>query len=244
MQKVRIPRDVAATIKRCWPDGVVHQFVEDESYFQAMHARVERDFRKIRGASLLWQTLDEEASKGDGSTDEPATDEWQSYYVFFLAPHGDAFHVEGETVAIEESAETEEDVGQGGWTEPTSPGEEWIGCAVGISLAARYAVNNLDRYARYEDGTTRTPDVESFIYSDTLRDRIETIQYYREILSPVAFQTLTTLSDRIASVLAKHRIRVLDESVLNVRVPDLKASQEVFLEEPLRVRDALFFRGI
>ena len=44
-------------------------------------------------------------------------------------------------------------------------------------------------------------------------------------------------------MLRKHRIQVLDQSVLNLYVPGLKVSTEVFLEAPLRVRDALFFRG-
>jgi hypothetical protein len=47
----------------------------------------------------------------------------------------------------------------------------------------------------------------------------------------------------IAAILGEHRIRVLGEPVLNLHVPGLKASPEVFLEEPLRVRDAFFFRG-
>ena len=242
MQKPRIPRDVATSFKKCWPAGIVNEFVAGDSYFHAVHARVDRDLRKIRGASLLWQTLDDEESQVEGSADEPATAEWQSYHVFFLAPLGDAFHVEDEAETIEESVQTEGDDAQSAWTE--SPSEEWIGCAAGVCLAAPYAAINFDLYALYEDGTTRTPDVESFIYSDTGRDRIDTIHYYREILSPAAFQTLTSLGDRIASVLAKHHIRVLNDSVLNVRVPDLRASQEVFLEEPLRVRDALFYRGV
>jgi hypothetical protein len=224
---------------------MVDEFPTDESYFHAIHARVERDLRKIHGASLLWQTADEEERASLGSPDdEPPAGEWRSYYVFFLAPDGDAFHGLDETGVIEESAEAEEDAVPDGWPDTMSPGDEWTGCAVAISLAARYAAINLDCYARYEDDTVRTPDVESFIYSDTTQKRVDTVQYHREILSPAALQTLTTLSDRIASILRKHRIRVLDESVLNLYVPGLKASTEVFLEAPLRVRDALFFRGI
>jgi hypothetical protein len=41
-----------------------------------------------------------------------------------------------------------------------------------------------------------------------------------------------------------HGIDVLDKSVLDLRVPRLRPSKEVFLEEPLRVRDAFFFRGV
>jgi hypothetical protein len=138
--------------------------------------------------------------------DEPPDVEWQSYCVFFLAPDGDAFHVLDETEAIEASAEAEEGAAPDAWPDTTSPGDEWTGCAVGISLATPYALINLDCDARYEDGTVRTPDVESFIYSDTTGERVDTVQHYRQILSPVAFQTLTNLSGRIASILRKHRI--------------------------------------
>jgi hypothetical protein len=220
---------------------MVDEFPTGESYFHAIHARVEHDLRQIHGASLLWQTADEEERASlESPDDEPPAVEWQSYCVFYLAPDGDAFHVLDETEAIEESAEGEEN----GWSGTTSPGDQWTGCAVGISLAARYAVINLDCYARYEEGTVRTPDVESFIYSNTTGERVDTVQHYRQILSSVPFQTLITLSDRIASILRKHRIQVLDQSVLNLYVPCLKVSTEVFLEAPLRVRDALFFRGI
>ncbi len=223
---------------------MVDEFPTDDSYFQAIDARVERDLRKIRGASLLWQTADEdERGSLDSPDDEPPAVEWQSYCVFLLAPDSDAFHVLDETGAIEAWPEAEEDAAPGAWPDTTSPGDEWTGCAVGISLAVRYALINLDCYARYEDGTVRTPDVESFIYSDTTGERVDAVQHYRQILSPVAFQTLTNLSDRIASILRKHRIQVLDESFLNLYVPGLKVSTEVFLEAPQRVRDALFFRG-
>ena len=38
--------------------------------------------------------------------------------------------------------------------------------------------------------------------------------------------------------------QVLGKRVLDLQVPGLKASSDVFLERPLRVRDAFFFRGV
>src|SRR5713226_5110098 len=163
MSTSQIPEDVAVAIKACWPDGVVQEFTTDESYFHEIHPRLERDLRNVRGASLLWRTEEEEI------------DQWQSYYVFFLAPDGKTFHFEDETTGMEEPDEPEEEE----WAETTYPGEGWIGCAVGISLAAPYAVINLSSYSRYEDGTMSSPDVESFIYSDKTGDRIDTDQYHR-----------------------------------------------------------------
>ena len=55
MRANRIPDHVAAAIQDCW-DGVIEEFDTDESYFHDIHAKLERDLRKIPGASLLWQT--------------------------------------------------------------------------------------------------------------------------------------------------------------------------------------------
>jgi hypothetical protein len=64
------------------------------------------------------------------------------------------------------------------------------------------------------------------------------------MLSQQAFEKLEALRRAIASALSKHRIKVLDPALLDLGVPRLKASPEVFLEEPLHVRDAFFFRGV
>jgi len=68
----QIPKYVALAIKKCWPEGVVEEFATDESYFHDIHPRLERDLRNIRGASLLWQTSNEEiAGLNNGENDEP-----------------------------------------------------------------------------------------------------------------------------------------------------------------------------
>ena len=149
---------MAAAIKQCWPNGVVDKFATGESYFHDVRLRLERDLRNLRGASLLWQTEEEEISArwDDDQNDEPLpSDQWQSYHVFFLAPDRQEFHFEDETAGMEEPEDPEQDTR----TETAYPGEGWIGCAVGICLAAPYAVINLCSYSRYEDGTMSIPDV-------------------------------------------------------------------------------------
>jgi len=104
--------------------------------------------------------------------------------------------------------------------EPTGamyPGEGWVGCAVGISLAVRFAIINFSRHSRYEDGSMSIPDVESVIFSTKTNERVDTTTHYRENLDPRAFQKLEKLRGKIAAVLLQHRIRVLDESVLDTR---------------------------
>jgi len=239
----QIPTHVAAAIKECWPNGVVEEFATDESYLHEIRLQLERDLRNIRGASLRWQTDEDESGAhwDEDENNEPLpSDGWQSYKVFFLAPDSKEFRFEDDTTGMEEPEDPEQEK----WTETTYLGEGWIGCAVGICLAAPYAVINLCSYSHYEDGTTSTLDVESFIYSEKTNERVDTDQYYREILSREAFQKLQALRCGITSILVEHRIQVLDEPILNLHVPELKASPEVFLEEPLQVRDAFFFRGV
>jgi hypothetical protein len=239
----QIPKRVATAIKKCWPDGVVEEFDKDESYFRKIHPSLEWDLRNIRGAAFLWQTEEQEsgASWNDDWEDEPPpSEDWQSYHLYFLAPDSKEFHFEDETEGMEEPEDPEDE----DWTETTYPGEGWIGCAVGICLAARFAAINLDCFSQYEDGSRSLPDVESFIFSDETNERVDTDQHYRDILSETAFRQLEELRSKIAAVLAKHRIQVLDKSVLALRVPSLTASKEVFLQDPLCVRDAFFFRGV
>jgi hypothetical protein len=69
----QIPKPVATAIKKCWPDGVVAEFETDESYFQEIHPRLERDLRNIRGAALLWQT--EEPENGASWDEDSREDE-------------------------------------------------------------------------------------------------------------------------------------------------------------------------
>lgn len=227
----RIPPDVAAAIHRHWSNGVVGEFATDDSYFHEIRARLEGDLRNIRGASLTWRTDDPPPDARQDEEDEPSyPEEWQSYYLLFLAPDGEEFHFEDQTDCPKQP---ENAAGEG--TETACPGEGWIGCAVGISLVAPYAAVNLCSYEYYEDGTISMPDVESFIDSDKTPQRVDTDRFHREILSQDAFQTLEALRAQIGSILAKHRVQVLDRAVLNLRVPGLKASEDVFLDEPLRV---------
>jgi hypothetical protein len=67
----RIPEDVAAAIHECWPDGAIQEFDADESYFPDIHAKLERDLKKIPGAALLWQTEAEDDSIYWDDDDEP-----------------------------------------------------------------------------------------------------------------------------------------------------------------------------
>ena len=240
----RIPHEVAAAIGKCWPGGEVGEFDTDESYFRDIHRRLERDLRRIAGASLLWQTeADETRSSWDNDDWEdepPPRRDFQSYHVFFLAPHGDEFQFEAETESPEEPEDPEDDE----LTTATYAGKGWRGCIVGISLVAPVAVIILGDYSEFEDGSASTPDPEPSMFSPKTGQPVDTTEYYRKALGEKAFRKLETLRQKTTAVLTKHHIRLLDHSILHLPVPALKASEDLFLEKPLRVRDAFFFRGV
>ncbi len=240
----RVPKNVAAALRKCCPDGVVEAFLTDESYFHEIRDALERDLSKIRGATLHWQTPEPETVPDwDDDWDHdplPPDDDWQSYHAFFLAPDGKEFRFEDETEGLEEP-EDPEDPESEEWITATFPGQGWIGCVVGIYLAAPFAVIDLCRYAQYEDGSTWTPQLES---SDQTGERVDPDRQYRETLGAKAFQKLEKLRSQIAEVLSKHGIELLESSVLDLPAPKLKAGEEVYLEGPLRIRDAFFFRGL
>jgi len=129
---VEIAKDLAATIKRCWPRGIVEEFSADGSYFHEIRHQIERDLGSISGASLVWQT--EEARPAgweDDNPDEPPfhDSKFQSYHLFFVSPNGEEFRFEDETIG--------DDPENG--TQTTYAGEGQFGVALTISLAAPVA---------------------------------------------------------------------------------------------------------
>ena len=228
MDLTQIPQDIAANLVQCWPDGVVSEFDASESYFHDVYNDVRAGLDGINWASLLWET--------DGQP-EPDDAPFQAHYIFFLAPNGAEFLSETSSTAVVEG-----DPGQGD-IETVVRGHAWVGCAVGISVVAPYAVLNLCSHSQFEDGSQVPPEVETFIVDDQTNERIDTNQYFLDSMGEDAYRVLDELRGAIADVLARNGIQVLDDSVLDLPVPGLAPDEAVSLEEPLRVRDAFFFYG-
>jgi len=248
MNARRIPDDVAAAIQECWP-GVVEEFDTDESYFHDIHAKLERDLQKIPGASLLWQTEPEDDGANwdddDDGEPHPLSPEFQSYHVFFLSPQGREFEFETETESMEEPEDPEDIEDPDGEIETVRyPGTGWYGCSVVVSLATPLASVVFSDYARFEDGSTSTPDPGNRAYYSETGERVDLAAPYRKALGESAFAKLENLRARIAKVLARRGVGVLDQAVLDLPAPDLRSDSEVFMSEPLTVRDAFFFRGV
>jgi len=245
----QIPEDVAAAIEECWPDGVIEEFDTDESYFHDIHAKLERDLRKIPGASLLWQTEAEDDSghwdlgdDDDEYASPPFSPDFQSYHVFFLAPQGSEFEFETETESLEEPEDFEDPDAE--LATVTYPGKGWHGWGVTVSLATPFAAIRFADYAQFEDGSDWTPDPDSVAYSKN-GEPVDLAASFRKAVGESAFRKLENLRARIVKVLAKHGVVVLDPAILDLPAPDLKSCSDVFLEgKKLTVGDAFFFRGV
>jgi len=227
MDQNQIPEDLAAVIGECWPDGIVSEFDLTESYFHDIRAALERDLQRISGASLRWQTDPQEENA-----------DWQSYHVFFLTPQGDEFEFEADT----ETTEEPDDASQPSTTTSTH-GRGWYGCAVAVSLAASVTAISFDQFVEYEDGSESQPDLPGPAFDEETGAPIDMQAQYRDLLGEDAFARLDTLGGQIAAILEKHDLSLLDQSVLDLPVPELGFDDQVFLQPPLSVRDAFFFHG-
>jgi hypothetical protein len=249
----RIADDVAAAMVECWPDGVIEEFDRDESYFHDIHAALERDSRKIPGGALVWQTetesdrayRDDDDDWDDDDRDDlpPDGPDFQSYHVFFLAPQGGEFEFETETESLEEPEDPEDPDGE--VSTVTYPGKGRYGCSVAVSLATPFASVTFSEYAQFEDGSTSTPDPGNVGYFDETGEPVDAVASYRKHLGESAFAKLEHLRAGIVKVLTEHGGVVVDQAILDLPAPDLKADGDVFLEgKKLTVGDAFFFCGV
>ena len=209
-----IPEDIAAAIQECWPDGVVVEFDPAESYFHQVRPALERDLQRIPGAALRWQTQPQEQ------------EDWQSYHVYFLALEGTEFE-----------AQSSED------PQTAAPGQGWYGLAVCVSLAASIAAADPEEYSQFEDGSETIPDIVTSAYDEDTGEPVDLWAHYRELLDEETFARLDDLYGKIAAILEKHQLALLDRPVLDAPVPALGVDESLALEPPISVRDAFFFHG-
>jgi len=236
MKPGQVPARVKRAIQRCWPDGVVEEFDESESYFQEIRDALRADLIGIRGVSVLHEAPDRAVTHWDDDDEElePPADYWQSYDVFFLALKGDDFEFESEADAGPEFEDQD--------AEPVQ-GRGWYGCVVAISLAAPVAAIQFSEYSEFEDGSSSIPDLHSGSYSAETGEAADPEVEYRKALGDVAFEKLSGLRTSIAAILTRRKVVVLEPAILSALAPGLTADTDVFVAEPLTVRDAFFFHG-
>jgi hypothetical protein len=255
----RVPKDLADAIQKCWPEGVVEPFDIYESYFCEIGESVARDLRKIPGSSLRWQSEEDDSGSNwdddrddDWSRELPPDTPWQSYRMFFVAPNGEEFHYENapdDIVGTDDvDEETWEDSGPDDeeleeWNENESA-EGWLGCPVGISLRAPFAVVGFGELVRDEDYRYSCPDVHNFSYILKANRPSDPSQPAGEGLGEKSILKIEKLRTRIVQILSKYGIQTLDPSVLRLAIPRLVPGEEAFLEKPVRVLDSFFFQGL
>jgi len=240
-----IPERLSALIRKTWPEGVVEEFNVDESRFYRSHSNFARDLGDIPGATLAWQTptpeeryryRDSDDDFGDASSSDT---DFQSYHLFFLVPDGNQFRYKTESEYPEPPEDPEEED-----VLNTVPGEGEIGCVAAVCLIAPVAMVDFTSREWFEDGGWSDPGIDQCFFEGESGERITAETNYRSELGSEAFQKLESLCNKVAAVLRKHRLQVLDSSVLRLPVPRLKASEEVFLQKPIHLGEAFFFRGV
>jgi len=241
--KAEIPKQILNAIHRVWPDGIVEtgcDLIED-SYFHELHPQLYRSLSSIKGASLRYNRGANEQQPCEDDWDSrwsdspPIDDNTYSYHLFFICPDDKLFRYTDETEEPDEEDPEEEE---------TIAGEGFIGCVVGVSLLARFAVVGLNCYHEYESGSHTCPDLEICAWSED-GNRLTADQYFRSRVGEEGMRLLYNLRNRIVQVLKSHRITVLSEQDQQRAVPWLRPGEEVLKEEgPVTVNDAFFFQSL
>jgi hypothetical protein len=241
--KTDIPKQIFTAIGSVWPDGIVQidcDLIED-SYFYEVYRKLFRSLSSIKGASLHYERGANEQRQWEDNWDSrwsdnlPIDDNTYSYHLFFICPDDKLFRYEVET---EEPDEEDPDVQQ------TVAGHGFIGCVVGVSLLARFAIVGLNSFQRYENGGHTCPGLEVCVLDETGR-RVTAEEYFRGHVGDGGIRLLHSLRDRIAKVLQTHHLTVLSEEDQQKAVPWLRASEEILQEEgPVTVKGAFFFEAL
>lgn len=209
----------------------------EKSYFHGLYPKLHDELSRIKGASLRYERAAEEQVydlKDDFDESSLPTDEMTySYHLFFFYPNDGPFRYKTKEEPDEANPAAEEEV---------VPGEGFIGCVVGVSLLAPFAVVALNNFHDYEDGSHSCPDLEIHAYDEGGK-RLTAEEFFRSQVGEAGVRLLCSLCEQAAKVLTSHGITVLSEVEQRLKVPWLRAGKEILREERghLTVKEALFF---
>jgi hypothetical protein len=238
--KTDLPKQIADAIRQTWPDGVVRMPAgAADAPFGDLYSKLKEGLSRIARSAVFYEREPHGGPQwGEASDPEEDPPDWieesRSYYLFFLSPLDDRFRFETDTLEPDEEG-----------VERRFRGEGKIGCAVGVSLVAPFAVVKLDQMEIFENGSRFEPDVEPHIFSLDGR-KVNLEKHYREMVDDEALAVLRKLRAQIVRLLKKFDVAVLPENHLDRRVPWLRAGEEVtegHTGEPITVRQAFFFHG-
>lgn len=243
-QKTGCGADVLHAIRNAYPDNIVTDDVlhEESSYYDDTCDEVRAALRRIK-ADLAYDRPPEGRPHWDeGSDPEEDPPDWveepSSYDLFFFALRGVQFQFEGEL--------EEEDVPEDA-DEPVVvvlPTVGRIGCAVGISIVAPFAVIRFTEMESTENGSATMPDIWPHIF-DLDGSELDVEAHYEELFLEEGIAALRDLRKAITKVLDAFDVRVLSKEKLESRIPGLRpepARNVMVRKKTATAEDALFFQ--
>jgi hypothetical protein len=240
--KAGVQKPILDAIERVWPDRIVEMGYDliEESYFHELYPKLHRSLSRIQGGSLRYEREAEEPGQElkDDDADwscSPMDEPTYSYHLFFLGSDDKLLRYGTET---EEADEDDPDV------ETVIPGEGFIGCVVGVSLLAPFAVVALNNFHEYEDGSHSCPELQVCAF-DKNGGRLTAKEFFRSQVGDEGLRRLYNLCEQTAKILESHGITVLSEPEQRQTLPWLRAGKEVLREGgPVTVKEALFFAAL
>ena len=239
--KTELPEHITAAIREAWPDSVLDMPANmDEAPFWDVYAELKASLSRIPEIAAVYEREPHGGPRwseaSDPQQDPPDwNDESRSYHLFFLPLQDDRFRYETDILEPDDAG-----------VEQRFQGEGTIGCAVGISLVAPFAIVTLDQMEAFENGSRSEPDIEPHIF-DLDGQKVDLEEHYREMVDEEGLTVLRKLRTEIVRVLNDFQIAVLADEDLDKPVPWLRPGKEVFLGdagEPITVRDAFFCHGL
>lgn len=239
--------DVLDAIRNAYPDNVVTETVilDDGSYFDAIRDDVRAALNRIGEAHLTFERTPEGRPHWeDGADPEEDPPSWaeepSSYDLLFFALRGEQFEFEGEL----DEEDFPEDEDKPVLVTFSTVGK--IGCAVGISIVAPFAVIRFTEMEIAESGSQTMPDIWPRMFNLD-GGEVDLERHYEELFLEEGISALRALREKITSVLREFGIRVLSEQELAAPLPKLILDLEraVSLDKKnATVCDVLFFQTI
>ncbi|MFO7975465.1 MAG: hypothetical protein R6V12_12615 [Candidatus Hydrogenedentota bacterium] len=246
-QKTKCGADVMDAIRNAYPQSIVRDDVvyDEDSYYHEIRDDVRTALSRIKQTDLTYHRPPEGKSHWKNGVDpdkEPPSclEEPASYDLLFLALRGRQFEFEGEL--------DEEHLPEGA-EEPITvivPSVGRIGCAVGISIVAPFAVIRFTEMEWTESGSETMPDIWPRMFNLD-GSKLDVEAHYGELFLEEGLIALRGLRETVTKTLGKFGIRTLSEQELECPIPGLKPEptpNAVLQNENVTVKNALFFQTI
>ena len=237
--------DVLEAIREAYLEDVVSDDVLhiEESYYDAICEEVRAALRAITTADVLYDRppdgrLHWEEGSDPGEDAPDWSEDSSSYDLLFLGLRGEQFTFEGETEEEEMPDDDDEPI-----TVKVSC-EGCVGCAVGISLVAPFAVVRFTEKEWTETGSETMPDIWPSAFDLNFKP-LDMEAHDEELYLEERIEALRNLRAEITRVLEGFGIRVLTEQELGAEIPGLKPNptrNQWEQKETANVSEALFFR--